>query len=165
LVATSSLQALARVFKASTRHQRLLSASGSAPSSGPTPLDALASDAKFLSVLARLCGPHSLGAADIRVHALHALKAVSKACPASVRVHGLGSVMTPLLDAVKDTNIRVKMAAERCLTHVLEVHSRPATLEELVASADLGTARFVRDYAKRVLVRLAAESDDEDQTP
>jgi len=74
LVATSSLQALARVFKASTRHQRLLSASGSAPSSGPTPLDALASDAKFLSVLARLCGPHSLGAADIRVHALHALK-------------------------------------------------------------------------------------------
>jgi hypothetical protein len=79
-----------------------------------------------------------------------------------VRFHGLGVVMTPLLDAVKDPNIRVKMAAERCLMHVLEVHTRPETLDEFVSAADMGTARFVRDYAKRVLVRLAAESGNDE---
>lgn len=70
--------------------------------------------------------------------------------------------MTPLLDAVKDPNIRVKMAGERCLMHVLEVHTRQETLDEFVATSDMGTSRFVRDYAKRVLLRLAPESGDED---
>ena len=44
---------------------------------------------------------------------------------------------------------------------MLEVTRRPATLDEFVASADPTTARFVRDYTKRVLARLPDDSGDE----
>ena len=44
----------------------------------------------------------------------------------------------------------------------LELHSRPSTLDEFVAGADPATGRFVLDYAKRVLGRLAADSGDEE---
>ena len=33
----------------------------------------------------------------------------------------------------------------------------------LSASADMAAARFVRDYARRVLARLKSESDDEEE--
>ena len=75
----------------------------------------------------------------------------------------LDVVVPPLLAAVKDSNIRVKMCAERTLLHVLEINTRNATLDEYVASADMAAARFVRDYARRVLARLKSDSDDEEE--
>ncbi len=51
--------------------------------------------------------------------------------------------------------------SERALLYALETHTRPETLNEFVASAPMEPAKFVRDYARRVLVRLKAESDDE----
>ncbi len=48
------------------------------------------------------------------------------------------------------------------MVHALEVFARPATLDEFVATGDAAAARFVRDYAKRVLVRLSPDSGDEE---
>jgi len=100
--------------------------------------------------------------ADVRVNGLDALKQAGKACPSQVRAH-LGTVVPPILSAVRGTNIRVKMAGERALLHVLEIHTRTSTLDEVVATSDVSTARFVRDYARRVLMRLAPDSGDEDE--
>lgn len=58
-------------------------------------------------------------------------------------------------------DIRVKYVSERALLYALEIHTRPETLTEFVSSAPMEPAKFVRDYAKRILVRLKADSDDE----
>ena len=62
---------------------------------------------------------------------------------------------------VSCSNLRVKYVSERALLYALEIHTRPETLNEFVAKAPFDTAKFVRDYAKRILVRLGADSDDE----
>lgn len=59
-------------------------------------------------------------------------------------------------------NIRVKYVAERALLYSLEIHSRPDTLTEFVTRGPAEAAKFVRDYARRVLVRLATDSDEEE---
>lgn len=61
----------------------------------------------------------------------------------------------------KNRDIRVKYVSERALLYALEIHTRPETLNEFVASAPMEPAKFVRDYARRILIRLKAESDDE----
>lgn len=63
---------------------------------------------------------------------------------------------------VSFSNIRVKYLSERAMLHALEIHTRPETLNEFIAKGPAEPARFVRDYARRVLIRLAAESDDEE---
>jgi hypothetical protein len=85
---------------------------------------------------------------------------VAKASPETCRSQ-LVPVVTCLVSAVKDTNIRVKMAGERALLHALEMRTRVATLDEFASAADPATSRFVRDYARRVLARLSADSDEE----
>ena len=52
--------------------------------------------------------------------------------------------------------------SERALLYALEIHTRPETLNDFIAKAPVESAKFVRDYAKRVLVRLKADSDDEE---
>jgi hypothetical protein len=37
-------------------------------------------------------------------------------------------MVPPLVVALKDTNMTVKLAAERALMHVLQIHTQPATL-------------------------------------
>lgn len=49
------------------------------------------------------------------------------------------------------------------MLYALEIHSRPETLNEFVSKAPVDAAKFVRDYARRVLVRLTTDSDDEDE--
>lgn len=72
-------------------------------------------------------------------------------------------LMQPLLAAVKDPNMKVKLVGERAMIYVLELHSRNETLNEYIARADGESARFVRDYARRVLMRLNPESDTEEE--
>ena len=111
--------------------------------------------------LQRLAAVADHESADIQCHGVSALKQAAKGCPALVRSH-LSVLVPPLMTAVKGSNIRVKMAAERALLHLLEIHTRPATLDEYIANADATAARSVRDFARRVLVRLAADSGDEE---
>jgi hypothetical protein len=85
---------------------------------------------------------------------------VARACPEAVRKH-VPQMMPALIAAVKDSNVMVKLVAERAMMYILELRSRPETLNAYVAGADTESARFVRDYSRRVLVRLAADSDDD----
>ena len=123
---------------------------------------------RALAALAAIVGHHAF---DLRIAAVLALKQAAKTLPAALRSSpgaggssSLSDLVAPLLGAVKDTNIRVKMGGERALLHALQIHSRPATLDEFVNThaRDAATARFVRDYARRVLVRLAQDSGDEE---
>jgi hypothetical protein len=70
---------------------------------------------------------------------------------------------------VKDrSNFPVKLAAERTVMHVLQVHIDPSTLEQYLQTLDNTTARTISDYCKRVLTKLPpdseSESSEEDQT-
>jgi len=97
---------------------------------------------------------------EVRKAAAGLIKTIAKAQPAALRPH-LVTVIPPLLEGVKDMDIRVKYVSERALLYALEIHSRAETLGEFVAQAPMEPAKFVRDYAKRILVRLKADSDDE----
>jgi HEAT repeat protein len=97
-------------------------------------------------------------APDVKVSVLICLKNIAKSFKSATRSN-LHDIMPCLLEAVKDTNIRVKLAAERALIHALEVHTRATTLDEFASSVDNTTARFVRDYVRKVLVRLQPDSD------
>uniref|UniRef100_A0A7S1C9J2 TOG domain-containing protein n=1 Tax=Bicosoecida sp. CB-2014 TaxID=1486930 RepID=A0A7S1C9J2_9STRA len=98
--------------------------------------------------------------ASVRRACARGIKRFAKLAPEAVRTH-LGALVPPLLAAVKDTNISVKLAAERALLHVLQVHSHPETVAAYAKSADAETAAFVQGYATRVLKKLAPESDED----
>jgi hypothetical protein len=90
------------------------------------------------------------------------LRQASKLAPEVTRAH-LVELMQPLLAAVKDPNMKVKLVGERAMIYLLELRTRNETLNEYVARADGESARFVRDYARRVLVRLNPDSDNEEE--
>lgn len=97
---------------------------------------------------------------EVRKAAAGLIKTIAKSQPAALRPY-LVTIIPPLLEGVKDMDIRVKYVSERALLYALEIHSRSETLGEFVAQAPTEPAKFVRDYAKRILVRLKADSDDE----
>lgn len=100
--------------------------------------------------------------ADVRREGLLVIKQAGKLASAVTRAH-MVELMQPLLAAVKDPNMKVKLVGERAMIYVLELHSRNETLNEYIARADGESARFVRDYARRVLMRLNPESDTEEE--
>ena len=69
--------------------------------------------------------------------------------------------MLPLIVAIKDINIRLKYIAERAMKYLLDGGENASILNTYTAGADTDSARFVREYARRSLCRLPADSDDE----
>ena len=103
---------------------------------------------------------------EFRAAAVQSLKQIAKTVPDALREEaggaGLGQFVVPLLAAVKSPDMRVKMHAERGLVYALQIHTRPATLENFVANhPDAAIAKHARDYSRRVLVRVKEDSDDE----
>ncbi|RHY34936.1 hypothetical protein DYB32_000549 [Aphanomyces invadans] len=95
---------------------------------------------------------------DILRAALRVVKKVAKQSPATSRSF-LQQLVAPTFTHIKSPNIGVKFAAERALLYLLEVHSRPATITEFAASSDQG--KLLTEYARRVLSKLHANSDSE----
>jgi hypothetical protein len=70
----------------------------------------------------------------------------------------------PLVVAIKDINIRVKLASERAIFHIFDRGS-----EESLKAFELGAAtagnqelvKFIKDYVKNTLSRFALDSGDE----
>jgi len=114
------------------------------------------------SVVPEMTAALSDMSSEVRKAAAGLIKTIAKAQPAALRPH-LVTVIPPLVEGVKDMDIRVKYVSERALLYALEIHSRAETLGEFVAQAPMEPAKFVRDYAKRILVRLKADSDDEQE--
>jgi hypothetical protein len=110
---------------------------------------------------------HLLGAAagdassvEVRKAAISAIKQASKSYPIASQLH-MQQFMPPLIAAVKDINIRLKHLAERSMKYLLDGGENAALLATYAAGADIDSVRFVREYARRSLSRLPADSDDE----
>ena len=70
--------------------------------------------------------------------------------------------MPPLISALHEISLGVKYIAERAMKHLLDGGSNPAVIAAYASGgADSDNVKFVRDYAKRVLSTLTADSDDE----
>ncbi len=103
---------------------------------------------------------------DVRKAATVCCKDVAKMRPDLTRVH-LSILIPPLVEMVKGKNITLKLASERSLLYLLEMgnrNSRPETLTDYVTTAEPKMAKFLRDYARRVLSKVATDSDDENET-
>ena len=76
----------------------------------------------------------------------------------------LDTLVPELMTRVKDrTALPVKLAAERAMLHALQINKDPSVLETLLQSDSLAAPQqtAVRDYCKRILSKLPADSDDE----
>lgn len=68
------------------------------------------------------------------------------------------------MDMVKDrSNFPVKLASERALVHVLQVHKQPTLLVQYAATLEPTASRTISDYGKRVLAKLQDASDSESE--
>ena len=122
----------------------------------------------FSSPLSQLA---TSGEESTRLAALTAIKAVAKHYPVLSLQH-IARFLPPLAAAIRDIHIRHKYSAERALRHLLCVtvttgsadKGQGLALQEntsaltALAGAD---APYVRDYVRRVVVKQAADSDNE----
>ncbi|OQR88225.1 translational activator GCN1 [Achlya hypogyna] len=113
-------------------------------------------------VAALAAGLADASSKDVNRAALRVVKRVAKAAPKRMRQH-LSALVPPTFAHVKSTNIGVKFAAERALLYLLEVPTRPETLAEYAAGADQG--KLIAEYGRRVLAKLKAGDDSEDDQP
>lgn len=60
------------------------------------------------------------------------------------------------------TNLPVKLASERALMHVLQIHKDANVVKEYCSKLAPDTARTIEDYSKRVLSKLNPSSESED---
>jgi hypothetical protein len=68
--------------------------------------------------------------------------------------------MPALIQATKDINLRNKYAAERAMKYLLDGGSLQG-VNAYVAGAEADAGKFIRDYAKRIIVNLPEDSDAE----
>jgi hypothetical protein len=59
------------------------------------------------------------------------------------------------------TNLPVKLASERTLMHVLQIHTNPSILQTYSDTLDATNSRSLVDYCKRVLAKLSQDSESE----
>lgn len=65
---------------------------------------------------------------------------------------------------VKDrSNFPVKLASERALLHVLQIHTQPNVLSQYASTLDAANSRALLDYGKRVLAKLQEESESDSE--
>ena len=124
----------------------------------------------FSSPLAQLA---TSGEESTRLAALTAIKAVAKHYPVLSLQH-IARFLPPLAAAIRDIHIRHKYSAERALRHLLCVtvttgsagadKGQGLALQEnttAIAALAGADAPYVRDYVRRVVVKQAADSDNE----
>lgn len=87
--------------------------------------------------------------------AIAAIKQASKNYPGASAQHSQ-AFMPPLISALHDINLGVKYSAERAMKYLLDASSTGTA-----PALDSDAAKFVKDYAKRVLSKLPSDSDDE----
>lgn len=97
---------------------------------------------------------------EVRKAAMSAIKQAAKSYPIASQLH-MQHFMPPLILAVKDSNVRLKYIAERAMKYLLDGGENATVIATYTAGADIESARFVKEYARRSLSRLPADSDDE----
>eukprot|EP00300_Choanocystis_sp_HF-7_P006601 c14796_g1_i1.p1 GENE.c14796_g1_i1~~c14796_g1_i1.p1 ORF type:complete len:1325 (+),score=363.83 c14796_g1_i1:394-3975(+) len=101
---------------------------------------------------------------ELRTAVLNATKAIGKSAHKAIRPH-LTLIVPQVLNSAKDRNIAIKLAGERCLMHCLKLSKgTSAVLTSYLADCgDTEHSKSLGDYAKRVLSRLAEDSDADDE--
>jgi len=98
---------------------------------------------------------------EVRLAALSAIKRFTKKFPENMKPF-LSLLIPKIMTLIKErTNLPVKLASERALVHLLEIHSNPQTLESYCKSLESAQARNVTDYCKRILNKLSPDSAEE----
>jgi hypothetical protein len=101
-----------------------------------------------------------MSSVEVRKAAMSAIKQTAKSYPVASQQH-INHFMPALILAVKDSNIRLKYIAERAMKYLLDGGENMTIINAYVSSSDGDSGRFVREYARRTLTRLPADSDDE----
>ena len=104
-------------------------------------------------------------AEDTRLAGLTAIKALAKNYPVLAMQH-IARFLPSLASALRDIHIRHKYVAERALRHLLLTSGEGSGSGLVENAAAIGAlagadAPFVRDYVRRIVMKQAADSDDE----
>eukprot|EP00299_Pterocystis_sp_00344_P013126 c6397_g1_i1.p1 GENE.c6397_g1_i1~~c6397_g1_i1.p1 ORF type:complete len:852 (+),score=258.65 c6397_g1_i1:525-3080(+) len=100
--------------------------------------------------------------ADVKCATLRTIKRIAKSSP-SVTLSRLSTLVPVVLDMAKDRHVGVKLVAERCLIHLLQMsNGKSDVLSKYLQSCDAETAKTLSEYAKRVLGRLVSDGQESD---
>jgi len=125
-------------------------------------IDFIAESDHVLKILTPLSELMSDSANDVKLSALKIIKKFSKKFPSVIEKH-LNVVVPLLVERIKDrSNFPVKLASERALMHVLQIHTKPETLKLYTQGLDQAAARTLVDYSQKVLSKLTKDSASED---
>jgi hypothetical protein len=91
-----------------------------------------------------------------------AIKTASKSYRGAAQKY-LHYFVDPLLNGIKDINLRIIGISQRALKYLLLVPEGKdsSTLNEYLNGLQMDTRNFIKDYSKRTLAKLAADSDEE----
>ena len=73
----------------------------------------------------------------------------------------LAKLVPTLLKSVQDSYVPVKLASERALLYLLQIHENPSVLENYIGSLSVADAKYLRTYVQRVLIKLPKTADDD----
>ncbi|KAK5582574.1 hypothetical protein RB653_004159 [Dictyostelium firmibasis] len=110
---------------------------------------------------------HLIGdqSSSVSISALQVIKRFCKANQQLSRQY-LRDIVIPTMNRLKErTNLPLKLAAERTLVHSLQIFKESVVMDDLVKQLELSgesqMANSLIDYHKRVLIKLAPDSDIE----
>lgn len=72
-------------------------------------------------------------------------------------------IIPPLMIAVKEKNVPIKLASERALMYCLGLKKDPQVYEEYLSTQSGEPAKNLADYHKRILSKLAASTEESDE--
>ena len=98
---------------------------------------------------------------DTRREALLVLKRLGK--QQALSMNHLEAIVPSVMSCVRDRTIPIKLAAERCLVHVLRIKQGHQFLDKYLERLDNAQASNIGDYAKRVLVKLSSRDSDSEE--
>ncbi len=99
---------------------------------------------------------------DIKYAGMLAIKTASKLYRGAAQKY-LHYFVDPLLNGIKDINLRIIGISQRALKYLLLVPEGKdsSILNEYLNGLQMDTRNFIKDYSKRTLAKMAADSDEE----
>ena len=114
-------------------------------------------------IMRAMCASLQVDDREVRVHALKLIKAVAK-IPGALSPELLTVCVPPVLEKALDKkSFPVKIASERALMHLLCIKSDKSVVVSFLKTCDETFKKEIQGYITRVLSKLNADSEDEQQ--
>ena len=97
---------------------------------------------------------------SVRYDTVVSISLFGKVCK-DTHVDLLSALVPTLLKSVQDSYIPVKLASERALLHLLQIHENPAVLENYLQSVSPIDAKYLKTDVQRVLIKLPKSAEDD----